>query len=333
MTRARSSATAAMLQAARDEGVLVWVCLHHFTLPGWFADDRRGFLDQSGGLLTWLRHVEWVAETFGDLVHGWKPVNEPVIYAAGGFLTAVCRPGAETRRGLQYRSAGHPPCQHRGSTHPARRGTARRHRPHAQSPPSSPTRVSRRSPGRDPLTRRCGDRGPHPSCSSPSTCSASPTTPPTPSPATARSTRGRPISAWGRSVTCRGPRASREVLHRLAEEHPDRALLVSEVGIGTADEEERETYAPRCPGHHGGGHSRGHRPARSVLVDRGRQLRVAPRVRRRLRPVRSRSQPPPAAAVSRGHGTRLNDGPATEPPGGGAKAAACVAGERQQRSN
>ena len=30
-----------VLAAARDAGVSPWVCLHHFTLPAWFADSRR----------------------------------------------------------------------------------------------------------------------------------------------------------------------------------------------------------------------------------------------------------------------------------------------------
>lgn len=82
-----------MLTAARDAGVDVWVCLHHFTLPGWFGDDQRGFLDERGRSYHWARHVDFVAETFGDLVHGWKPINEPVAYAFAGFLMGQFPPG------------------------------------------------------------------------------------------------------------------------------------------------------------------------------------------------------------------------------------------------
>jgi beta-glucosidase len=81
------------LTAARDAGLSVWACLHHFTLPGWFADDEGGFLDQRGRTYFWARHVDWVAETFGDLVHGWKPVNEPVAYAFGGWMVGEIPPG------------------------------------------------------------------------------------------------------------------------------------------------------------------------------------------------------------------------------------------------
>jgi beta-glucosidase len=82
-----------MLTAAKDTGIDVWVCLHHFTLPGWFSDDLGGFLDDRGLGYHWPRHVDWVAETFGDLVAGWKPVNEPLAYAAGGFLSGTMPPG------------------------------------------------------------------------------------------------------------------------------------------------------------------------------------------------------------------------------------------------
>ena len=81
-----------ILSAARDHGIDPWVCLHHFTLPGWFQDERA-FLDDKVRGYYWPRHVAFCAETFGDLVFGWKPINEPVAYAAGGYLTGVNPPG------------------------------------------------------------------------------------------------------------------------------------------------------------------------------------------------------------------------------------------------
>ncbi|HKY16416.1 MAG TPA: family 1 glycosylhydrolase [Microthrixaceae bacterium] len=97
-----------MLLSARDAGLSTWVCLHHFTLPGWFSDDLGGFGDERGLTYYWPRHVEWVAETFGDLIDGWKPINEPVAYAALGHLSGTLPPGrtdlsgfAETLRDVQ----------------------------------------------------------------------------------------------------------------------------------------------------------------------------------------------------------------------------------------
>ena len=83
----------AVLLAARAAGVEPWVCLHHFTLPGWFADDEGGFVDDRARSLRWQRHVAFCAETFGDLVFGWQPINEPAAYAANGFLFGTFPPG------------------------------------------------------------------------------------------------------------------------------------------------------------------------------------------------------------------------------------------------
>ncbi len=82
-----------LLAAARDAGIAPWVCLHHFTLPGWFGEDMAGFLDERARTYYWARHVEYMAETFGDLVFGWKPINEPIAYAFGGYAMGVIPPG------------------------------------------------------------------------------------------------------------------------------------------------------------------------------------------------------------------------------------------------
>ena len=82
-----------VLEAARAAGVEPWVCLHHFTLPGWFGDDLGGFLDEKSARYWWPRHVDFISETFGDLVFGWKPINEPVAYALTSFLMGEFPPG------------------------------------------------------------------------------------------------------------------------------------------------------------------------------------------------------------------------------------------------
>src|SRR5690242_2003212 len=69
-----------VLAAATEAGVAPWVCLHHFTLPRWFAD-AGGFLLEDNRTGPWARHVDFMAETFGDLVAGWQPVNETNYYA------------------------------------------------------------------------------------------------------------------------------------------------------------------------------------------------------------------------------------------------------------
>lgn len=82
----------AVLQAGRDAGINMWVTAHHFTLPTWFAA-MGSFGDDRARTYYWRRHIEFLAETFGDLVFGWKPINEPHSYAMCGWLLGVLPPG------------------------------------------------------------------------------------------------------------------------------------------------------------------------------------------------------------------------------------------------
>jgi beta-glucosidase len=81
-----------ILLSAREHGIEIWVCLHHFSLPGWFARSG-GFLKSDNRLLYWGRHVDFMAKTFGDLVSGWQPVNEANYYPTAAFLGRGWPPG------------------------------------------------------------------------------------------------------------------------------------------------------------------------------------------------------------------------------------------------
>jgi beta-glucosidase len=85
-----------VLAAAGDAGVVPWVCLHHFSVPRWFAD-RGGFLVEENRTGAWAQHVDFVAETFGDLVGGWQPVNETNFYAFGAYRVGALPPGHRDR--------------------------------------------------------------------------------------------------------------------------------------------------------------------------------------------------------------------------------------------
>lgn len=85
-----------VLAAARDAGIVPWVCLHHFTLPRWFAASG-GFLVERNRSELWRRHVDFVAETFGDLAGGWQPVNEMNIYPQVAYGGAGFPPGRNDR--------------------------------------------------------------------------------------------------------------------------------------------------------------------------------------------------------------------------------------------
>lgn len=82
----------AMLQAGVDAGLHMWVTAHHFTLPRWFAE-KGGFGDDHARTRLWPRHIEFLAEAFGDLVSGWKPINEPHAFALCGWLLGINPPG------------------------------------------------------------------------------------------------------------------------------------------------------------------------------------------------------------------------------------------------
>jgi beta-glucosidase len=86
----------AMLTAARDAGVEPWVCLHHFTLPRWFQQSGA-FLVRENRTDVWARHVDWMADTFGDLVFGWQPVNETNYYAQLAYRAGAWPPGHNDR--------------------------------------------------------------------------------------------------------------------------------------------------------------------------------------------------------------------------------------------
>ncbi len=81
-----------VLRAARALGIVPWVCLHHFTLPRWFAASG-GFLVERNRTDAWSRHVDFVAQTFGDLVGGWQPVNETNYYANAAYRGGGWPPG------------------------------------------------------------------------------------------------------------------------------------------------------------------------------------------------------------------------------------------------
>jgi beta-glucosidase len=94
-----------ILLAIRAAGLETWVTLVHTTLPGWFSEDERGFLDERSSRRTWPAHVDRVAEAFGDLVDGWVTFHEPVRYALDAWLHGRLPPGRrdadDARTGLR----------------------------------------------------------------------------------------------------------------------------------------------------------------------------------------------------------------------------------------
>jgi beta-glucosidase len=115
----------AVLSSARDAGIEPWVTLHHFVLPRWVAQ-RGGFLHEPNRSVAWARHVDFMADTYGDLVYGWKPVNEFNIFPLLAYRLGSIPPGhqdtgewatateavhlATAEAGARLRETGKPVC-------------------------------------------------------------------------------------------------------------------------------------------------------------------------------------------------------------------------------
>ena len=282
-----------LLQAGRDAGLSIWVCLHHFTLPGWFADDLHGFRDDKQGRL----RVEPPRRLGG------RDLRRPggrVEADQRADLLRPRRPPARRHPARAHATATRPPtcstrCTRPAPTPPA--SCARRPRPTATVEALAPDlqgRGHRRQRPRRPRSSTSdlvGVVGRRRAARRTTTTSASPTTRPSACAATARSARGRSTARRARRATCRWAEGFAHVLDRLSADHPDRPILISEAGIGTDDDQQRNDYVEAVLGIArdaitGGVDLRGH-----LLVDRRRQLRVGPGLRRALRPLRPRPQP------------------------------------------
>jgi len=82
-----------MVAHARQVGLRPWLSLHHTSLPGWFSEDAKGFLDDKGRDYHWMRHVDRCAENFADDATGWTPIEDPVGWALRGYGLASRPPG------------------------------------------------------------------------------------------------------------------------------------------------------------------------------------------------------------------------------------------------
>jgi beta-glucosidase/6-phospho-beta-glucosidase/beta-galactosidase len=136
----------AMLTAGRTAGLSIWVCLLHGALPAWFAASG-GFLGP-GAEAIWARHVDFVADTFGDLVFGWKPFNGPSSFAAKRYLTGQFPP--------RWARSTRPTCRQPGAYTVTTDPSPASRPSHRSSPPTPAT-----APGKQPecSTKRSGARG------------------------------------------------------------------------------------------------------------------------------------------------------------------------------
>jgi beta-glucosidase len=248
-----------VLTAARDAGIAPWVSLHHFTVPKWFLDGG-GFLVEANRTEVWRRHVDFVAETFGDLVAGWQPVNETNYYARAAYGGRGWPPGhddpaevaavneaihlANAEAAVRLRATGAPvssifglsPIVHQDDD-PATTATARRLGDYYWAPWVGLYRDGvLRVPGRDPIDRPdlagfvdmigfsyygvMGIRAGRLALHPPDA----------------------PVSPLGYAIWADGLGL---VLDRIADELPGVPILIAEYGIGTGDDTQRAAYLER----------------------------------------------------------------------------------------
>lgn len=91
---------AEMIHLLRERGIEPMVTLHHFTDPLWLTE--LGAWENPLISDVFARFVTRVVEALGDQVKLWCTINEPVVYAQGGYLGGTFPPGANNwPRGLK----------------------------------------------------------------------------------------------------------------------------------------------------------------------------------------------------------------------------------------
>ena len=268
-----------------------------------------GFVDDRARSYFWARHVAFCAETFGDLVFGWKPINEP-----GAYVGDLPHGGRSPRRSTGARcSTCSAACCSRSATRGASCAAAA-----SRSRRSTTSRRSSRvgqtvQTTNDRARARRGHRGTCGCAPIATVCSSSPdacrarfrTCGKRATSSASRTTRAIGVDDEGRHRRRTRPNARVGpmgyapwseglgiVMRRLHDELPGRPLLICEHGVGTDDDEWRCDILRESLAHRRRRDRRRHRRARLLPLDRRRQLRVEPRLRRAVRRVHARPRTP-----------------------------------------
>lgn len=80
-----------MMQALKDRGIKVMLCLHHFTIPVWVLE-KGGFENRTEFMRHYSAYLDVTVQALGDLVDYWLPINEPNVVPLGGYLTGFFPP-------------------------------------------------------------------------------------------------------------------------------------------------------------------------------------------------------------------------------------------------
>ncbi len=85
---------AEMIRLLRQRGIEPMVTLHHFTDPLWLAE--MGGWENPQVEDAFSRFTERVVAALGDQVNLWCTVNEPIVYAVGGYMGGFFPPGVNS---------------------------------------------------------------------------------------------------------------------------------------------------------------------------------------------------------------------------------------------
>lgn len=83
-----------ILQSAKFHGLSVFLTLHHFTNPIWFA--KKGAFTKKENLPYFTNFVQRVAERLGEYVDFWVTVNEPEVYSTYSYLLGIFPPNKKS---------------------------------------------------------------------------------------------------------------------------------------------------------------------------------------------------------------------------------------------
>lgn len=73
-----------VIRALKERGMRPYTTLWHFTLPMWFSES--GGFERKDSPKIFARYAQVIAEELGDELDGITTINEPVVYAALGWL-------------------------------------------------------------------------------------------------------------------------------------------------------------------------------------------------------------------------------------------------------
>ncbi len=73
-----------MLEAAKARNLKIFLTLHHYTIPAWFA--KKGGFAKKQNVDDFLRYTTVVAQRLGKYVDFWLTINEPNVYSIFSYI-------------------------------------------------------------------------------------------------------------------------------------------------------------------------------------------------------------------------------------------------------